>query len=116
MALAPSGPGAQGAAEGFSPGGAEVLRRSELLEICVQTLAALQLCLAPGGRALAPGLPAASCAAMSRLLPMVGHMLRPRRLEDADAQRYHLGPQRLEAFVRRPDEDIALEVARLQSK
>lgn len=89
----------------------EVMRRSELIEIAVQTLAALQVCIAP--RAAAPllsALPFESCRLLARLSPLVRHVLRPRREEDETAQRYHLGPQRMEAFARRPDEAMVLEV------
>mmetsp|Transcript_55781 Transcript_55781/g.173399 ORF Transcript_55781/g.173399 Transcript_55781/m.173399 type:complete len:112 (-) Transcript_55781:311-646(-) len=47
---------------------------------------------------------------MAQLLPLVEQLLRPRRLDDDVAQRYHLGPQRLEAFVRRRDEPLLEEV------
>merc|ERR1711865_212616 len=52
-----------------------------------------------------------SCRSIARLVPLVSHLLSPRRLDDEAAQRYHLGPLRLEAFVRRPDEKLAKEVA-----
>jgi len=87
------------------------MRRSELLEVCVQTLAVLQLCTSAGpSSSLFSSLPTKTLQAMITLLPMVIHLLRPRRLEDDVVQRYHLGPHRLEAFVRRPDEDMLIDV------
>mmetsp|Transcript_169066 Transcript_169066/g.537181 ORF Transcript_169066/g.537181 Transcript_169066/m.537181 type:complete len:788 (+) Transcript_169066:13-2376(+) len=88
----------------------EVMRRSELVQVCVQTLAALQLCIAPGGPMSRPLLSLEMCHVMAQLAPLLGHMLRPRREDDEVIQRFNLGPQRLEAFVRRPDEKMVLEV------
>ena len=79
-------------------------------EVCVQTLAVMQLCFSAGpGSELFKALPRKTLWTMARLVPMVSYLLRPRR-DDPVAQRYELGPLRLEAFVRRPDEDMQLEV------
>lgn len=75
----------------------------------MQTLAVMQLCFSAGGSKLLAALPRQTLRAMARLAPMVRYLLRPRR-DDPVAQRYELGPLRLEAFVRRPDEDMQLEV------
>lgn len=88
----------------------EVMRRSELVQICVQTLAALQLCLSPGAAAAKPALSLEMCRAMGHLAPLLRHILRPRRLEDEAIQRFNLGPLRMEAFVRRPHEPMVMEV------
>ncbi|CAE6929099.1 esyt3 [Symbiodinium sp. CCMP2592] len=89
----------------------ESMRRSEILEVCVQSLAVMQLCFSAGPSThLFSVLPLHTLKTMAAMLPMVNFLLRPRREDDAVAQRYHLGPQRLEAFVRRPDEHMQKEV------
>merc|ERR1719343_158195 len=47
---------------------------------------------------------------MASLAPLIQHILRPRRADDEAIQRYHMGPQRMEAFVRRPDDEMVIEV------
>ena len=89
----------------------ESMRRSEILEVCVQSLAVMQLCFSAGpSTRLFYVLPLHTLKTMAAMLPMVNFLLRPRREDDAVAQRYHLGPQRMEAFVRRPDEHMQKEV------
>merc|ERR1712151_777796 len=86
------------------------MRRSELLEIAAQTLASLQLCLGAGAPQALVHIPKTYSRVILQLLPVVQHMLRPRRDDDAVVQKYNLGPLRLEAFVRRPDEPLAMDV------
>lgn len=91
-------------------GAVETMRRSEMLEVCVQTLAVMQLCFSAGPSArLFAALPRDTLRTMARLVPMVSYLLRPRR-DDPVAQRFQLGPLRMEAFVRRPDEQMQREV------
>eukprot|EP00438_Fugacium_kawagutii_P009994 Skav225078 [mRNA] locus=scaffold987:203108:204970:- [translate_table: standard] len=88
----------------------ETMRRSEMLEVCVQTLAVMQLCFSAGpSSSLLSALSKDTLETMARLVPMVTYLLRPRR-DDPVAQRFHLGPLRMEAFVRRPDEKMQKEV------
>ncbi|CAJ1400298.1 unnamed protein product [Effrenium voratum] len=87
----------------------ETMRRSEMLEVCVQTMAVLQLCFSGGSSSLFRVLPRRTLETMTALAPMVSYLLRPRR-EDPVAQQFQLGPQRMEAFVRRPDEMLQKEV------
>lgn len=88
----------------------ETMRRSEMLEVCVQTLAVMQLCFSAGPSSrLFAALPRDTLRTMARLVPMVSYLLRPRR-DDPVAQRFQLGPLRMEAFVRRPDEKMQREV------
>jgi len=86
------------------------LRRSELLEVAAQTLASLQLCFGPCTPLPLRRLPRGCFQAIERLLPVVNNMLGPRRNDDPVVARYHLGPLRMEAFVRRRDEPLAKEV------
>eukprot|EP00434_Breviolum_minutum_P042272 symbB.v1.2.037620.t1/scaffold5604.1/size25404/1 len=89
----------------------ETMRRSEMLEVCVQTLAVMQLCFSAGPSSrLFAALPRDTLRTMARLVPMVSYLLRPRREDDSVAQKFQLGPLRTEAFVRRPDEKMQSEV------
>mmetsp|Transcript_26974 Transcript_26974/g.52069 ORF Transcript_26974/g.52069 Transcript_26974/m.52069 type:complete len:780 (-) Transcript_26974:52-2391(-) len=90
----------------------EVLRRSELVQVSVQLLATLQLCFSHNMLQSLTALPLTTFQAMGKIFPLVGHILRPRREDDETILKYNLGPQRLEAFVRRPDEPLLLDVHR----
>eukprot|EP00927_Polykrikos_kofoidii_P038524 TRINITY_DN32910_c0_g1_i1.p1 TRINITY_DN32910_c0_g1~~TRINITY_DN32910_c0_g1_i1.p1 ORF type:complete len:834 (-),score=127.23 TRINITY_DN32910_c0_g1_i1:7-2508(-) len=87
-----------------------VLRRSELLEVAAQTFASLRLCFGPRAPVPFDRLPRSCFTALAGLLPVASHLLRPGRQDDKVAMKYHLGPLRLEAFVRRPDEPLLLDV------
>ncbi|CAK9023994.1 Extended synaptotagmin-3, partial [Durusdinium trenchii] len=88
----------------------ETMRRSEMLQVCVQTLAVMQLFFSAGSSSqLSEALPRETLLTLARLVPMVNYLLRPRR-DDPIAQRFQLGPLRIEAFVRRPDERMQQEV------
>ena len=88
----------------------ENMRRSEVLQLSVQVFATLQLCTSLGALPL-PALPLESYRVLGALAEMVGHQLRPRRgHEDPMAEKWCMGPQRLEAFVRRPEEPMQEEV------
>ncbi|CAE8712997.1 unnamed protein product [Polarella glacialis] len=79
---------AEGGVDVEGPGDLETMRRSELLEVCVQTLAVLQLCLSSDSNSrLRASLPLGTLRGMATLLPMVTHLLRPRRLEDQGCQK-----------------------------
>jgi len=92
----------------------ETTRRSELLEVGLQVLTTLQLSFGPGllmpAIASPQALSLASCRAVSRITLLVDHLLRPRRTEDGVVTKYRLGPHRLEAFIRRPDEKLVKDV------
>ena len=79
-------------------------------EAAAQTYASLQICFGPGRPLSLMQLPDTCFRSLEQMLPLVSHLLRPRRSDDAVAARYGLGPQRLEAFVRRPDEPLAKDV------
>lgn len=104
------------AAAGFMPpayktdtlGEPETMRRSELLRLSVQVLATMQLCL--GSATAAPALSSRFFSESSSLLQLVTHLLRPRRTDDDAVERWHLGPHRLEAFVRGREDKMVKEV------
>jgi hypothetical protein len=90
----------------------ELLRRSELLQVSVQLLATLQLCFSHNMLQSLTALPLTTFQAMGKIFPLVSHILRPRRQDDETILKHNLGPQRLEAFVRRPDEPLLLDIHR----
>eukprot|EP00929_Paragymnodinium_shiwhaense_P077223 TRINITY_DN39764_c0_g1_i1.p1 TRINITY_DN39764_c0_g1~~TRINITY_DN39764_c0_g1_i1.p1 ORF type:complete len:735 (-),score=127.03 TRINITY_DN39764_c0_g1_i1:14-2146(-) len=87
-----------------------VMRRSDLLQVAGQTLATLRLGFGPSAPISLQHMPPGCLGVLERMMPVISHLLRPRRLEDDVVAKYGLGPLRMEAFIRRPDEPMVMHV------
>jgi len=90
----------------------EGMRRSELIEYCVQTLAALKLCHGPcAASEMLEAQPLKVLRSVEELVSAVTYIMRPRRgFDDEAVERWELGPRRLEAFLRPKHDPTIREV------